>query len=324
MKPIDTLRPWFASRMARWLERRLPAQREVSLHRKNIFILPTAAGILFVAATALIFVTAINYVLSLAFALAFLMVSLFLLCILYTFRNLQHLSLQGLGADPVFAGEDAAFLLSVQGQGAQQHEMLELRFPGQSFSRLAVLSQQAQKLTVYLPTQHRGLLVAPRLQVQTRFPLGLWRAWSYVDLALDCLVYPRPLACPLPAALRGKLSGRAESLQVGVEDFHGLRAYQRGDSLKQIAWKNLARGQGLQVKQFVETSDERLLLDWDMFAGAGHEERLSKLCYWVLQLSQRHIDFGLRIPGLEIALGQGGAHRQRALRALALWQQRGE
>ena len=59
------------------------------------FLTRGIVGLLFLAATTLIFVTAINYILSMAFGLAFLMVSVFLLSILYSFRNLQHLSLPG-------------------------------------------------------------------------------------------------------------------------------------------------------------------------------------------------------------------------------------
>lgn len=320
MNPINAVKPWFSSRVSRWLDRRMPAVNEISLHRKNIFILPTGPGLLFIVATSLIFVTAINYVLSLAFGLAFLMVSLFVLCILHTFRNLQHLQLRGVGAEPVFAGEDAAFIVVIGRQSEYAHEMLELRFPGHIWSQADILDSEQERVKIFLPSTRRGLLHAPRLTVQTRFPLGLWRAWSNVDLAMSCLVYPLPKAGPLPGLVGGSTSGKSESVKSGVEDFHGLRAYVTGDSLKQIAWKNLARGQGLKVKQFVDAIDDQLMLDWEMFPGIESEERLSRLCYWVLNLAQQDIDYGLRLPGIEFGLGRGDAHRNKLLSALALWQ----
>lgn len=319
MNPIDALKPWFSARVTRWLDRRLPAVSEVILGRRNIFILPTAPGFLFLSATTLIFVTAINYVLSLAFGLAFLMVSLFILCILYTFRNLQNLTVRGIGAEPVFAGEDVAFVVLLRGQHEQVHEMLELHFAKGPWSNADIFESEQKRVKVYLPSKRRGVLRAPRLTIQTRFPLGLWRAWSIVDLSMDCLVYPRPIPGPLPGLTGGTSTGKSESVQIGVEDFHGLRSYQRGDSLKQIAWKNLARGQGLKVKQFVDTADDQLILDWAMFPGVETEERLSRLCYWVLKLAKQDIDYGLRLPGVEIALGRGDAHRNQLLSALAQW-----
>jgi uncharacterized protein (DUF58 family) len=321
MSPVNTVSFWFSKRVQRWLARNVPAVSTATLHRRNIFILPTAHGLLYVAATTLIFITAINYVLSLAFGLAFLMVSLFILCILHTFRNLQHLTVKGIGGDSVFAGEEASFTVLLQRQSGRMHEALELSFPKGLLTRADLIEGAQLRVNVYLQTKHRGVLKAPRLLVQTRFPLGLWRAWSMLDLDMCCLVYPTPVACSLPEAVSHSGGGKGSSTQPGGDDFHGLRNFQPGDSLKQVAWKNLARGQGLKVKQFVDSSDDRFMLDWAMFAGFDAEGRLSRLCYWVLKLARSDVDYGLNIPGVVIQPGRGDAHRHRLLSALALWQQ---
>ncbi len=320
MTPIAALNHWFSLRMQRWLAARVPAVSHVRLDRRNIYILPTGPGLLFLAASTLVFITAINYILSMAFGLAFLMISVFLLSILYAFRNLQYLSLRGLGAEPVFAGQELAFEVLLERQGTRCHEMLELRFPAQRWSRADLLENTQERVSLFLATRHRGQIKAPRIIVQTRFPLGLWRAWSNVDLAMQGLVYPAPMAGPLGSHAVASASGKTESVFAGSEDFQGLRNYQPGDSLRQIAWKSLARGQGLKVKQFVDNADDRLMLDWAMFPGLDAEERLSRLCYWVLELSGSDIDFGLRLPGVDIDLGRGEAHRKNVLTALALWQ----
>ncbi len=319
MNPVNTVSLWFAKKAQRWLARNVPSVSSVSLHRKNIFILPTTQGLLFAAATVLIFVTAINYILSLAFALAFLMVSVFVLSILHAFRNLHHLTVKGTGAAPVFAGEDATFVVLLQRNAGRLHEMLELFFPRGLVSNANLLSGDQERVNVYLPTSRRGLLKAPRLRVQTRFPLGLWCAWSTLDLDMSCLVYPAPVASAMPGVVTASHSGNAESTHPGTEDFHGLRSYQPGDSLKHVAWKNLARGQGLKIKQFVDNADDRLMLDWAMYPALDAEERLSRLCYWVLSLSRSNMEYGLRLPGVDIPTGRGDVHRERLLSALALW-----
>ena len=45
-------------------------------------------------------------------------------------------------------------------------------------------------------------------------------------------------------------SGSSDSAinREGSEDFYGLRDYVPGDSLRQVAWKTVARGQGMQLK----------------------------------------------------------------------------
>ena len=319
MTPVAAVNHWFSQRMQRWIAARRPAVTQIRLDRRNIFILPTGPGLLFLAASTLIFITAINYILSMAFGLAFLMVSVFLLSILYTFRNLQHLSLRRLPAEPVFAGQEAAFVVLLQRDGERAHEMLELAFPGQRVSHANLLDNAEARVPLYLPAPQRGVLKAPRLRVQTRFPLGLWRAWSYVDLSLQCIVFPTPVAGPLAGHVNASASGKSETTVAGTEDFHGLRQYQPGDSLKQVAWKSYARGQGLQVKLFVDHADDRLMLDWAMFPGLEPEERLSRLCHWVLELDRGGIDYGLRLPGVEIDMARGDEHRLRVLTALALW-----
>ena len=42
------------------------------------------------------------------------------------------------------------------------------------------------------PRERRGWLPLGRVMLETRFPLGLFRAWSYVEPDSRCLVYPRP------------------------------------------------------------------------------------------------------------------------------------
>ena len=137
---------------------------------------------------------------------------------------------------------------------------------------------------------------------------------------MRCLVYSRPI----PFAMNQFDSGSSDSSdsainREGSEDFYGLRDYVPGDSLRQVAWKTVARGQGMQLKQFVDYVDNKIWLDWDMFYGFNDEERLSRLCFCVLQLSRTGTVFGMRIPGSEFAPATGPEHRKKLLRALALF-----
>lgn len=317
--PPKAINSHFSRWHQQWLARHIPALSEISLHRRNIFILPTSTGLLFLGATSLIFITAINYVLSLGFGLAFLMLSVFLLGILHTFRNLQHLKVKALPSEPVFCGEDAVFNVQLLRPSEREYEVIELSFPRELKVQVDLIEQSAVRRSVLLSTSKRGLVRAPRLRVGTRFPLGLWNAWSNIDLGMTCLVYPQPIAGVLPARASASESGTQQAQGLGTEDFFGLRNYQAGDSLRQVAWKAFARGQGMKVKQFVDYVDDKCMLDWDFFNGTDAEERLSRLCYWVLKLSRSNTPFGLKLPGFELAMGSGDVHRRNALEALALW-----
>ncbi|MEZ5491856.1 MAG: DUF58 domain-containing protein [Gammaproteobacteria bacterium] len=315
--------PWLTRRMEIWAERRNPAGPDAILNRKNILILPTPQGLLFLLAAMIVFIAAINYEVSLAFGLAFFMISLFMVSMIHSFSNLNGLQLSALPASPVFSGEDAAFQVRLRRAGKRNHEALEFFFKGSTASKANLVIYKEESVAVFSRTVKRGWHAAPRLYIRTRFPTGLFTAWSVVNLQMQCLVYPKPVAVSL--ARFGNAGGCAEEtalVRAGTEDFYGFRSFTPGDSLRQVAWKNVARGQGMLVKQFVDYLDERLQLDWDMFFGFTDEERLSRLCYCVLKLATSETPYGLRLPGVEIAPDTGKSHKLSVLQALALYRQR--
>lgn len=315
-----TLQNWVRQRFDAWVARRIPPRPEVTLNSRIIYVLPTRNGLLFILSAALVFIAAINYAVSLAFGLAFLMASLFVLAILHTFNNLNQLSLRGLPCTPVFCGERAGFNVEISRRQGRRHESLELNFPDQVVSHADLVDVDRDRVRIFCHADRRGNFKAPLLRITTYFPLGICRAWSLVDLNLHCLVYPKPVPFSMNEFNVGGGEGEESALTVeGSEDFYGLRDYVPGDSLKQVSWKNVARGQGMHVKQFVDYVDSRIWLDWDMFYGFGVEERLSRLCYCVLQLSRGSQAFGLKLPGLEIAPDLGAEHRNKMLKALALF-----
>jgi uncharacterized protein (DUF58 family) len=311
---------WLTRRIEAWSEKRNPTANQVVLNRKNILILPTSQGMLLVVAALVVLIAAINYENSLAFGLAFMMVSLFLVSMFHGFNNLNGLQLSAMPCSPVFCGEDGAFQVVLNSDDRRRPEALELYFRGSTASRAGMGGGSQEQVSVFLPTERRGECLAPKLYVRSRFPTGLFNAWSVVNLQMRCLVYPRPVSVPLRQVLDGSGSGVESTLvRQGSEDFHGFRSFNPGDSLRQVAWKNVARGQGMLVKQFVDSVDERLWLDWDMFYGFSQEERLSRLCFCVLHLAASDASYGLKLPGIEIMPDSGKQHKFRVLQALALF-----
>jgi len=160
-----------------------------------------------------------------------------------------------------------------------------------------------------------------RLRVESRFPLGILVAWSWVDLDQALLIYPRPLAGDLPLTVGAGADDEEEgsrALGIGVDDYQGLRAYQPGDSKRRLHWKAYSRGHGLLVKDFAALAGRDLCLDFEALGG-DVEMRLSLLCHWVLQLSERQQPFALRLPGTQLVTDIGDTHREACLRTLALY-----
>jgi uncharacterized protein (DUF58 family) len=171
-----------------------------------------------------------------------------------------------------------------------------------------------------VPATLRGWLPLGRVMLETRFPLGIFRAWSYVEPEARCLVYPRPERSPLPPTSADATGGSQRVQAPGNEDFASLRAYQRSDSPRHVAWKAAARSEEMLTKQFSGEAAAELWLDWNLLPAAlGLEQRLSRLAAWVLAAERAGNHFGIRLPGVEIAPGRGDAHCAACLQALALY-----
>src|SRR5512142_2556530 len=132
-------------------------------------------------------------------------------------------------------------------------------------------------MAVPVQTRRRGIVRCGRLEIFTRYPLGLFHAWSYVEFDLAIVVYPRPD----PSAGEPPSAGSEENEEgipvAGDEEFNMLRAYRAGDSPRMVAWKALARGQGLLTKEFSAMASSELWLEWTDARAPDVEGRLAIL-----------------------------------------------
>ncbi len=298
-----------------------PEAGPVTLTQNRIYILPTRAGVLFGATALVMLLGCINYNLGLGYVLTFLMSGLAIVSMLHTFRNLVRLRLSPGRPEPVFVGDRALFPVLLSDPGTVVRRSIALAETGQAASFADVGVGQTTSVEIRIPAERRGRLPLGRLRVSTTFPLGLFQAWSNLNLEMHCLVYPRPELgrVPLPAPRTGDSHG-LETGQ-GQDDFAALRQYQHGDSLRHVAWKAAARAEPLMTKQFTGLAAGELWLDWDaMPTDLRVEARLSRLTRWVLEAARAGHSYGLRLPSIVIAVGSGPAHQLRCLTALALFQ----
>lgn len=253
----------------RWLARRIPPAASVRLNQRRIFILPSRVGAAFAVALLLMLLVGINYQNSLAYGLTFLLMSVFIVAILHTYRNLAGLVLKAGGGGAVFVGEQARFRVRLESR-EREHQAVALGWPPAELVVRDVPREGQAEVDLNLPALHRGWLRPDRLRVESRFPLGLLVAWSWVDLDQAVLVYPRPLEGDLPLAAGLGDEEQEEGMRArgqGADDFQGLREYQPGDSKRRLDWKAYSRGQGLLVKDFATLSGRDLWLDFDSLGG---------------------------------------------------------
>jgi uncharacterized protein (DUF58 family) len=291
----------------------------VTLTQRSIYIVPTRRGFAFAGVLVLMLLGDINYVLSLGYVLTFLLGTMAVMSMLHAFRNMARLEIRAGRAAPVFAGDNAEFLFHFHNPGELARYGLHLRDQGghhSGFDLPALTPGEEVKLDI--PAARRGWLTPGRLTLYTEFPLGLFYAWSYVNFDTRALVYPKPAdKAALPASAAP--SGTGSVSVAGDEDFAGLRSYAAGDTPQRIAWKALAREQGLQVKQFNALQGNELWLDLLQAPAADLEHKLAIMTRWILDAEAQGKAYGLRLPGRELPPERGVAHRDECLRAVALF-----
>ncbi len=291
----------------------------ITLRHRRVFILPTLHGFTFGVALVLMIVGSTNYSLGLGFALTFFLAGIAMVGLVNTFRNLIGLRLTMARSEPVFAGDDAAFMIHIENPYRFARHSLEA-VRGARSTRFDIDAQSATSVMLPAVAERRGWLELGKITVQTRYPLGLFRAWSPMRPDAQVLVYPRPDITPLPPEHAVPRFGNTLDTGIGSEDFVALREYHPGDSPRHIAWKITARSDELVTKQFSSRGSAELIFDWSALPPTlDIESRLSRLAGWLVQAEAAQTSYGLAIPGTAIDPGRGLEHRNQCLKALALF-----
>jgi uncharacterized protein (DUF58 family) len=315
------------ARFRRWWQSRLPFTDTLSLTQRNVYILPTRAGLAFAVTLTVMLLAAINYQLNLGFALTFLLAGAGVVSMHMTHGTLRGLTLHLRPPIPVFAGESAPLDVVLTSPGATRHG-LGLRLldaapsndhphdKGTVWCDVPAQGQASAQLRMVPP--HRGWHAVPTLVVETVFPFGLFRAWSVWRPASRVLAWPRPEvpAPPLPASHGSDGDDHAVRSGEGSE-LDGVRPWRRGDTMRQVVWKKVARSGELVSRETSSAAQRTLWLAWDQTQAAGHEARLSRLAAWVLAADRAGMACGLALPGRTLQPGQGDSHRRQALDLLA-------
>lgn len=323
---IASLRSRVHARFVSWaLRGQAPESSPIILDQRRVYVLPTRAGLAFALTLVVIMLGAMNYNLSLGYALVFLLAGLGIVAILHSFRNLAQISLRPGRCDPVFAGAPASFNLILENARNEQRTSLRLFVADHAASVPVEIDVPACGFAVaslVLPTSRRGWHAFPRTTIETTWPLGWIRAWSYVAPDARCLVYPAPAAKAPPLPWHGESSPGTRHNERGSDDFSGLRNHQAADPLRHVAWKAVARlEQGpLLTKLFAGSSAQELVFEWEATAAMGDTEyRLSVFTRWLLDAEAAGMRWGLQLPGTHLAPSHGSAHLATGLTALALF-----
>jgi len=321
--PVVPLR----QRFQRWIQSRQPRTDTLQLTQRNVYILPTRAGLLFAITVFVLLLASINYQLNLGYVLTFLLAGSGVVSMHITHATLRGLTLHLKPVAPVFVGDAVLLDVVLTSPGSARFgiglKVASAAPDSLSWINVPALGQASAQLSFVATT--RGRNEVPTLRAETRFPLGLFRTWTVWRPATQLLVYPKPEypAAALPPS-RAVPGGAAKTRVNDGGEVEGVRAYRRGDPLKLVAWKKAAKaietGGDLVSRDTSTAVHQALWLDWQGCGSLAPEERLSRLTAWTLAAARSNAEYGLRLPGQELDLAGGDLHRRHCLEALALWQ----
>lgn len=344
-------------RLQHWFWQRLPRSDSTHLKQRNLYVLPTGAGLLLLATLLVLLIASINYQLNLGYLLTFLIAGCAAVSVYMAHSTLRGLQLQLRAPAPQYANAPVLLDITIHNPSSRPRWAVGLRV-GERYTLFATKKTQKKRKKINLYDQlnwyscparanqtaqlswlcgQRGWHELPAIHIETRFPMGIFRVWSVWRPAAAVLLYPTPEATPpnLPVQTSHTMQDEAASIsntnvrQASDEIPQDIRPYQRGDAPRHMAWKKIAQTGELYTRENQQPAQLNLWLNFDVAnaSSIGQEPALQRLCAWVQMASRANHHFGLQLPAaankpaVTISPHSGEAHTQSCLQALAEWGQ---
>jgi uncharacterized protein (DUF58 family) len=287
----------------------------MQIGNRRIYVLPSRFGLFVGLSLLAMTLGGLNFNNNAALLMVFLLISLCNNALIAGHLSLLGLQIRVQAPMPVFAGQRLQLNVSLQQQRNLEARPYIIRFKEHAVD--AMVGADSSQYMLEIETRRRGRFAIDRLSIASLQPMGIAKAWCYINIQDSFWVYPIPQGRPLqPQYHADDGNGGRNSRQLSDQPHH-LRDYVSGDSRKQIAWKASARTGILQVREYEQAQAGDLLLDWYALPTLDTEARLSQLCLWLVQAEQKQLRYALKLPGLLIQAGSGSAHQRKCLEALA-------
>lgn len=299
-----------------------PSKDKILLHNRRLYILPTRFGYLFGVMLFFLFLAAVNYQNSMAFVLTFMLTALAIISLWQTHKNLLGLEVVLQTPRPVFNGEHCEFVFRFSHHNNAFRYAIGVQYASQAPAYTTIQPEGIARAVLKIPTRKRGQFRPKGCVVFTRYPTGLFHAWSFLRFDTPILIYPKPTSATiLQETMVAQYDGKTSTSTIEGDDFAGLREHRVGESLRHISWKAYAQGKGLLTKTFQGQARPSLWIDWFQISEDSVETRLSHMTALVILAENENQKYGVKLPGITIEQHSGTAHKQACLQAIATFRQ---
>jgi uncharacterized protein (DUF58 family) len=287
------------------------------MKRRKYYVRITTPGYIYIVITIVLSVGAVNTANNLLHIVASSLLALMLLSGTSSFLNFFFLHITLIPPDEVFAGMPAPFRLIVKKKRGNSF-FLTFETP-YGKTRLSFVRGEVET-SLWLKFANRGRVSLQSLKVDSGFPMGFFRRFTFKPVNHEIFVYPNPLPNMFPP-LSGKFSGDNEGdSRYGElsDEIKELRTYTHSDPLKWIDWKATARRGTAIVRDFYRLAGDTLIINLANKHDEDWEKQLSEAAYLIIEGHRKKLSVGLILPNEQIAPGKGEGHRKRLLEAIAL------
>ena len=296
---------------------RLPVFIQRRLRRRpQVYLRPTIEGWWWIGTLILLMLMGWGYTNNLCLALAMLLLAVTVVLLLEAHFNLDGLRLKRLMIEDQFQGLPASWRLFTHETRRRDRRKVWLKWDGKGPEGELRATGQLGEWSGDWRFAQRGRWQQQYVVLRSRYPLGLFEAWSYHRLSVDAWVYPALCAGDVPTFGKPSEMGDQRLVAATSGDEPGeLRPYGLGDTPSRIAWKTLAKGLPPYTKTFLESSAEQTYFVWPW--GSGDETARSRLAFQLNEQCLNQRPWELVVHQRVFAPRLAKFQRQAALRALA-------
>lgn len=291
------------------------------IDKKRIYILPTGPGMIFFAVIFVIFLGSFNENNNMGLLFSFFLFSIFIISTWVTRNNLLNINILSINIENTFAQGKSQLKIHVN-TDSKNKEMINFTASGSDNLIDLIYSGKSNMANLYIDAPKRGIYQPPIIVVSTQYPLGIFRAWTYLVPDKKQIIYPKP-ALNGYSILNFKDYG-LENEKIAQKDqkediFDGLREYVKGDNIKRISWKSYSKGMGLFVKDFDSESglNDEVMILWDQIKPDNTESKLSIISKTIIDFEAGGIKYGIKMPKFKTMPSSGLAHMNKILERLA-------
>ncbi len=254
----------------------------------RVFIIPTFLGIKLLIVNIILLSMGLIYANNYLILFNFIFFCLFIISMFYTHFNLYGLELKLTDCTDNFANDFLELGLKFKTPNKQLYpaiyvcfKVLNEKFKLGPFT----INENGDVIPIKFKLKMRGNFLIHKIELETIFPLNLFKAFCYFKTDLNIIVYPE---------LVNSFKNGYDSLAAqSNEDFHfDLRDYIKGDKLNRIAWKK-SREDSLKTKVEVNDDGNSVIFKLENLSKDLIEHELSVFASSIKRCHDQGIAYGL-------------------------------